>query len=96
MRSPCLVQSFADKSFAYILSEARKYKLNLTMAHQYIEQMEEEVRAAVFGNVGTMIIFRVGAYDAEILEKDRVSRLIRIDGRTYPATDQFHCPLEAK
>lgn len=63
-------QSFADKSFADILSEARKYKLNLTMAHQYIEQMEEEVRDAVFGNVGTMIAFRVGAYDAEVLEKE--------------------------
>ncbi len=63
-------QSFADKSFADILSEARKYKLNLTMAHQYIEQMEEEVREAVFGNVGTMIAFRVGAYDADVLEKE--------------------------
>ena len=63
-------QSFADKSFADILSEARKYKLNLTMAHQFIEQMEEEVRDAVFGNVGTMITFRVGAYDAEVLEKE--------------------------
>lgn len=63
-------QSFADKSFADILSEARKYKLNLTIAHQYIEQMEEEVRDAVFGNVGSMIVFRVGAYDAEVLEKE--------------------------
>jgi hypothetical protein len=63
-------QSFATESFADILSEARKYKLNLTIAHQYIEQMEEEVRAAVFGNVGTMIVFRVGAYDAEVLEKE--------------------------
>ncbi|MFZ2484901.1 MAG: TraM recognition domain-containing protein, partial [Minisyncoccia bacterium] len=63
-------QSFADKSFADILSEARKYKLNLTMAHQYIEQMEDEVREAVFGNVGTMIAFRVGAYDADVLEKE--------------------------
>ena len=63
-------QSFANESFADILSEARKYHLNLTIAHQYIEQMEEEVRAAVFGNVGTMIIFRVGAYDAEVLEKE--------------------------
>jgi hypothetical protein len=63
-------QSFANKSFADILSEARKYKLNLTIAHQYIEQMEDEVRAAVFGNVGTMISFRVGAYDAEVLEKE--------------------------
>lgn len=63
-------QSFANKSFADILSEARKYKLNLTIAHQYIEQMEEEVRDAVFGNVGTMITFRVGAFDAEVLEKE--------------------------
>lgn len=63
-------QSFANKSFADILSEARKYKLNLTIAHQYIEQMEEEVRDAVFGNVGTMITFRVGAFDADVLEKE--------------------------
>ncbi|MFA6050287.1 MAG: type IV secretion system DNA-binding domain-containing protein [Candidatus Paceibacterota bacterium] len=63
-------QNFANESFADILSEARKYKLNLTVAHQYIEQMTEEVRAAVFGNVGTMISFRVGAFDAEVLEKE--------------------------
>jgi hypothetical protein len=63
-------QSFANESFADILSEARKYKLNLCIAHQYIEQMTEEVRAAVFGNVGTMAVFRVGAYDAEVLEKE--------------------------
>lgn len=63
-------QSFANESFADILSEARKYKLNLTIAHQYIEQMSDEVRAAVFGNVGTMISFRVGSYDAEVLEKE--------------------------
>jgi len=63
-------QSFANESFADILSEARKYKLNLTIAHQYVEQMPEEVRSAVFGNVGTMITFRVGAFDAEIFEKE--------------------------
>ncbi len=63
-------QSFANESFADILSEARKYKLNLIIAHQYIEQMTEEVRAAVFGNVGTMCVFRVGATDAEYLEKE--------------------------
>lgn len=63
-------QSFANESFADILSEARKYKLNLTIAHQYIEQMSEEVRAAVFGNVGTLVTFRVGATDAEYLEKE--------------------------
>ncbi|MCL5782247.1 MAG: type IV secretion system DNA-binding domain-containing protein [Patescibacteria group bacterium] len=63
-------QNFANASFADILSEARKYKLNLTIAHQYIEQMDEQVRAAVFGNVGTMIVFRIGATDAEVLEKE--------------------------
>ena len=61
-------QSFANATFANILSEARKYHLNLTIAHQYIEQMEEEVRDAVFGNVGTTIAFRVGPFDAEVLE----------------------------
>ncbi|MBP9711129.1 MAG: type IV secretion system DNA-binding domain-containing protein [Candidatus Pacebacteria bacterium] len=61
-------QSFANESFADILSEARKYKLNLLIAHQYIEQMEEEVRDAVFGNVGTTVAFRVGPFDAEVLE----------------------------
>jgi hypothetical protein len=63
-------QSFANKSFADILSEARKYRLSLNITHQYVEQMTEEVRAAVFGNVGTMIAFRVGSFDAEILEKE--------------------------
>lgn len=63
-------QNFANESFADILSEARKYKLNLIVAHQYIEQMTEEVRAAIFGNVGTMAVFRVGAFDAEFLEKE--------------------------
>ena len=62
-------QSFANDSFADILSEARKYNLALTIAHQYVEQMSENVRAAVFGNVGTTIAFRVGPLDAEILEK---------------------------
>jgi len=63
-------QAFANETFADILSESRKYKLSLTIAHQYIEQMPEEVRDAVFGNVGTMAIFRVGAFDAEVLEKE--------------------------
>ena len=61
-------QNFANESFSDILSEARKYKLNLIIAHQYIEQMEEDVRNAVFGNVGTTVAFRVGPFDAEVLE----------------------------
>jgi hypothetical protein len=62
-------QNFATDSFATILSEARKYGLNLTVANQYISQMNDTVRDAVFGNVGTMISFRVSADDAPILSK---------------------------
>jgi len=62
-------QNFATDSFATILSEARKYGLNLTVANQYISQMTETVRDAVFGNVGTMISFRVSADDAPMLVK---------------------------
>lgn len=63
-------QNFATESFAAILSEARKYRLNLIIAHQYIEQLDETVAAAVFGNVGSMVVFRVGAGDAEELVKE--------------------------
>ena len=63
-------QNFATDSFANILSEARKYHLSLILAHQYIDQLTDSVRAAVFGNVGTLITFRVGATDAEFLAKE--------------------------
>lgn len=63
-------QNFATESFAGILSEARKYHLSLVIAHQYIAQMEEVVRDAVFGNVGTLVTYRVGAFDAQYLEKE--------------------------
>ena len=63
-------QNFASDSFAGILSEARKYKLCLIMAHQYIDQMPETVRDGVFGNVGTMITFRIGAKDSEVFERE--------------------------
>lgn len=67
-------QNFATESFATILSEARKYRLNLVIAHQYIGQLVNDkstkVRDAVFGNVGTMIIFRIGSTDAEYLETE--------------------------
>lgn len=61
-------QNFATPDFATILSEARKYKLNLTVAHQFVAQLQEEIKNAIFGNVGTMTIFRVGGDDAELLE----------------------------
>ena len=67
-------QNFATDSFANILSEARKYRLNLVIAHQYIAQLVDmensKVKDSVFGNVGTMISFRVGADDADFLEKE--------------------------
>lgn len=67
-------QNFATESFANILSEARKYRLDLILAHQYINQLvfdgNTTVRDAIFGNVGTLVSFRVGAEDAEHLEKE--------------------------
>ncbi|MDD3887236.1 MAG: type IV secretion system DNA-binding domain-containing protein [Patescibacteria group bacterium] len=63
-------QNFATDSFASILSEARKYRLNLIVAHQYVKQLEEKIRDAVFGNVGTFTAFRVGVEDAEIVAKE--------------------------
>ena len=67
-------QNFATESFANILSEARKYRLSLTLAHQYIGQLVHDqnvkVRDAVFGNVGTIACFRIGAADAEFMEKE--------------------------
>jgi hypothetical protein len=62
-------QNFSTESFADILSQARKYRLNLIVANQFTTQLSEEVRDAVFGNVGTVISFRVGTADAEFLEK---------------------------
>ncbi len=63
-------QNFASPSFANILSEARKYRLSLIMAHQYVAQLDEVVADAVFGNVGTIATFRVGGADAELLVKE--------------------------
>jgi hypothetical protein len=62
-------QNFATPDFAVILSEARKYKLNLVVAHQFISQLDEEIKKAIFGNVGTMTVFRIGADDGEYLEQ---------------------------
>jgi hypothetical protein len=62
-------QNFTTDSIATILSEARKYRLNLTMAHQFIAQLDEKIRDAVFGNVGSELVMRVGVQDAEFLVK---------------------------
>ncbi len=62
-------QNFTTDSIATILSEARKYRLNLTMAHQFIAQLTDKIKDAVFGNVGSQVVFRVGVQDAEFLVK---------------------------
>jgi hypothetical protein len=76
-------QNFATDSFANILSEARKYHLSLTLAHQYIGQLTSgdstKVRDAIFGNVGTIITFRVGAEDGEFLEKEFMPEFLQTD-----------------
>ncbi|MFA6410706.1 MAG: type IV secretion system DNA-binding domain-containing protein [Candidatus Buchananbacteria bacterium] len=72
-------QNFATESFAAILSEARKYRLDLIIGHQYVEQLDEIVRAAVFGNVGTLMCFRVGAADAEFLATEFAPYFIEED-----------------
>jgi hypothetical protein len=63
-------QNFATDSFIGILSEARKYRLCLTLSHQYIEQLRPEIRSAVFGNVGSFVTFRVGERDTEVLGRE--------------------------
>jgi len=73
------VHSFLTLSFADILSEARKYGLALFLTHQYFEQIDERVRHAIFGNVGTIIAFRVGASDAEVLEQEFYPTFTRED-----------------
>jgi hypothetical protein len=70
-------QSFASDSFISTLSEARKYRLSLTLSHQYTQQLRPEIRDAVFGNIGSVVAFRVGQKDAELLEKEF--------GPAYPA-----------
>lgn len=71
--------NFSTDAFASVLAEARKYRLCLTLAHQYIDQLSLPVRQAVFGNVGTLIAFRIGHADAELMEKEF--------GRTFPASE---------
>lgn len=83
-------QNFATESFVNILSEARKYRLNLILAHQYILQLDEKVAAGIFGNVGTLCIFRVGAEDAEFLEKEFEPTIMQNDLVNLP---KFHMYL---
>ena len=71
-------QNFSTDAFASILAEARKYRLCLTLSHQYIDQLSLPVRQAVFGNVGTLITFRIGHPDAEVIAQEF--------GETFPAS----------
>jgi CxxC-x17-CxxC domain-containing protein len=82
-------QNFSTESFANILSEARKYRLNLIMAHQYIEQLEDTVKAAVFGNVGTLVTFRAGATDAEELVKEFTPTFVEEDIVNLPKYEMY-------
>jgi hypothetical protein len=68
--------NFTTDSFAAILAEVRKYRLCLTLSHQYLDQLSPEVRQAVFGNAGTMITFRIGHTDAELLAKEFANTFI--------------------
>jgi type IV secretory pathway TraG/TraD family ATPase VirD4 len=72
-------QDFVPENFTFILSEARKYGLCLTLAHQYLGQIDEKLRQAIFGNVGTVICFKVGAEDAILLENEFSPELERKD-----------------
>ncbi len=105
-------QNFATEAFATILSEARKYRLNLALANQYIAQMPDKVRDAIFGNVGTIISFRVGPQDAAFLEKEfepvfdandlinldkyHIYIKLAVDGVTTPAFSATTLPLPTK
>ena len=80
-------QNFTTDSIAVILSEARKYRLNLVIAHQFIAQLTDDIRNAVFGNVGSKITFRVGVQDAEVLVKDFQQEF---DEQDLANIDNFH------
>ncbi len=80
-------QNFAFDSLAQILSEARKYRLALHMAHQYVKQLPEELSSAVVGNVGTMVVFRIGPEDARFFEPVFAPRFTPLDLGSLP---NFH------
>ncbi|RJP46206.1 MAG: type IV secretory system conjugative DNA transfer family protein [Armatimonadetes bacterium] len=86
-------QNFATDTFATILSEARKYRLNLTVANQFVGQVPEEVKNAIFGNVGTLMAFRVGVPDAQLLQHEYApvfteQDLVNIDARNVVVKTQ--------
>lgn len=84
-------QNFTTDTFASILAEARKYRLCLTLSHQYIDQLSLPVRQAVFGNVGTMIAFRIGYADAEIIEKEMGREIL---ATTIGDLERYHAAVK--
>jgi DNA helicase HerA-like ATPase len=68
--------SFSTESFASLLSESRKYRLSLVLSHQYTSQVSDDIRDAVFGNVGTVVAFRIGEGDAPLLEREFGGRFV--------------------
>ena len=80
-------QNFTTDSFAAILAEARKYRLCLTLSHQYVDQIPLPIRQAVFGNVGTLFSFRVGNTDAEVLQKEFANTFI---AQQFVDLERFH------
>jgi hypothetical protein len=85
-------QNFATPDFAQILSEARKYRLDLIVANQFIGQMEEEVKNAIFGNVGTLAAFRVGVTDANYLQHEFQPTFSEAD---LINIDRFNCYMRS-
>ena len=81
-------QNFTTDSISQILAEARKYRLSLTIAHQFIGQLSENISKAVFGNVGSMCAFRVGSEYAEVLEKQFTPSF---DSNDLINVDNFKC-----
>jgi len=88
-------QYFATDTFAEILSEARKYKLSLTVAHQYMGQLIDKVRTTVFGNIGTIVSFRVGAEDAGILEQE-FNPIFKVRDIINLAVREFYIKMSVK
>ncbi len=84
-------QNVTTNSIETILSEARKYKLDLTIAHQFIGQLSDEIKKAVFGNVGSMAVFRIGAEDGEFLEKQFAPNVSAAD---LINIDNYNCYLK--
>jgi hypothetical protein len=84
-------QNFATESFANILSEARKYRLNLTICNQYLDQLDEQVKFSVFGNIGTLISFRVGPKDPEFLSQELYPPFTQADLQNLP---KYHIYLK--